>query len=101
MQGTKAIVMENMWNADVHSGTLAHEIAHHLGGETRSNAAALLNFATFGTANALLDIGNDFKRYGLRGGAAFSQAWGFSPGKAPRPVQDPWRLNATRFFGGR
>src|SRR5258708_16481058 len=46
MQGDTAIVLVNMWHSDVNSGTLGHEMAHHLAGETRSALTGWINLLT-------------------------------------------------------
>lgn len=98
MNGDVSNVFLNMSNRGTNSGTLGHEIAHQFGGEVRSRFAGIANAFTVGGANAVMDISNDFRLWQLRGEKAFSQASHWTVfGRYP----DPWRRNASSWFGKR
>jgi RHS repeat-associated protein len=98
MKGKMTSIALNMWHRDVKGGTLGHEIAHFLNGETRSQLAGAVNLLTVGTANAVADIMNDARRSSLRGAEPFSQGWGYS--KYGR-YESSWRTNARQWYGRR
>ncbi len=98
MNGGMSSIVMNMRNSNIHTGTLAHEMAHFFNGETRSSLAGALNILTVGTANAFADVLNDARRMDLRGAAPFSKGWGVS--KLGRH-EDQWRSNARKWHGKR
>ena len=86
----------NVSQPGTHSGTLGHELAHHISGDTSAPLIVpILNLISFGSVNAVADIGNDLTRWGLSGQRSFSGS--FFPSNYGA-IENPWRRNARSMF---